>query len=146
MSVIKLFAAGLVGTLSSVSIDIPADGVIQTLTLGATIESDAVFVDGEGVTAELSFLSSPTFTTNDVRGSLCQVRANRSGGGAAAAWAASVAVPFCILSGIDVPVNAGERVFLHLQGVAGIASSSAVAYLFVKDGIDITSGRTPRRR
>ena len=141
MSVIKLYVASSGTSLTSASIDIPADGVITALTVGMQIE-DASPVITEGATAELSFLSSQTFATNDARGSLCQVA--RATAFADAARLVIEGSGFCVLTPIRVPVNAGERIYLHVQADGSVVAT-AVAYLFVEDGLDQARPRIARR-
>ena len=141
MSVIKMYVASSGTALTSASIDVPADGIITAITLGLQIE-DASPVITEGSVAEVSFLSSQTFATNDARGSLCAV-----GRATAFADAARLVIEgsgFCVLTPIHVPVNAGERIYLHIQSDGSVVAT-AVAYLFVSDGLDQARPRITRR-
>jgi len=140
MSIIKMYVAASAATYAVAAIDIPANGKIRTISMGLAI-SDATPVTVEGAVAELSFNSTPQYATNDVRGSLCQVRAQPIF--VDAARIAMAGVPFAILTPIEVPVNAGERVFLHLTP-DGSVSATCVAYLFIDDGLD--SNKAVRRR
>lgn len=143
MSIIKMFVQGVgVTTLQSASIDVPAKGFIRTITLGLAFQ-DASPAIKEGALAELSFLSTAQFTSNDGRGSLCQVNARTVFQDAARLGIAGV--PFCVLTPVAVAVNAGERIYLHGQADAASIDFQAVAYLFIDDGIDVARPQVRRR-
>lgn len=141
MSIIKLFAAVGAGVSGSVSIDVPAKGVIRTVTLGVSV-FDATPVTGEGANAELSFLSTSQFNVNDARGSICQVR--QAPMHVAAAITLQGGTPFCVITPVAIVVAAGERIFLHLAG-EGSTAANAVGYLFIDDGIDVARAQVRRR-
>jgi hypothetical protein len=142
MSIIKMFNTVTGVTSAATSIDIPAKGIIRLITLGALF-ADASPVIGEGMTAELSFLSTAQYTTNDARGSLCQVAQAVSF--ADAARIVLSGTPFCLLAPIAIIVNAGERIFLHAVGGGASVVISASAYLFIDDGIDVARAQVRRR-
>lgn len=142
MSIIKMAGSVTGITASSVSIDVPAKGVIRTIALGAVF-ADASPVTGEGLTVELSFLSTNQFSTNDARGSLCQVA--QVPVFVDAARIALSGTPICILTPIAIEVAAGERVFMHMVGGGASVVVTAVAYLFIDDGIDVARAQTRRR-
>lgn len=134
MSVIKLLNRSLTPGDSAVAIDIPQDGTIEAVSLGIGIIGGTAVLDvGDGASAEVSFASQAGFETHDTRNSLCTV----------GAWVSELASafhdggghnnPFCSITPINVPVNAGERVWLHVTHV-GAGLYVAIAYLFVKDG------------
>lgn len=141
MSIIKMNVTAAAAALVSVSIDVPADGVIRTIAMGSSF-TDASPVTNEGFTAELSFLSTPQFTANDVRGSLCQV--SQRPVFVDAARIVLSGVPFCILTPIAILVSAGERIFLHLTPEGSVAAG-ALAYLFIDDGLDVARAQVRRR-
>ncbi len=127
MSIYKLQGNGTGGTEESVgSLDIQFDGEINAIHGAMDADLDA---DLEVCAAEVSFLSSNTIGINDARGSLFQlrVRTNETGVGKSDGHANSA------VSGIKVPVTAGERVHLHLVASAGVVSSNQF-YLYVDDG------------
>jgi len=141
MSIIKMSLSVSAAAAGVAQIDIPAKGVIRLLSMGMSL-SDATPLTGEGATFELSFLSVATFTTNDARGSLCQI--HYSPFHVAAAIIAMAGDPFCILTPIAVEVAAGERMFLHGLPV-GSAVASCQAYIYVDDGIDVARAQVRRR-
>ena len=142
MTVYKMYVTeSASAAVTSASIDIQNDGAIEAVTLGVSVvESSALnFV----VSAEVTFASTPQFTSNDVRASLCQAAAVMQEATATPAMGVP-GIPFCVVPGLSVPVEAGERIWLHLQSnTASVDSASAVAYLFVRDGAD---GKTARKR
>lgn len=142
MSIIKMYVTASAATLASASIDIPANGIIRTITMGMFNYDTAPGTSNEQTAAELTFLSSPQYSSNDVRGSLCQISS-----GLFFADAARLSLsgdPFCILTPIAIKVMAGERVYLHCTP-GGSAVASVIAYLFIDDGIDVARAQTRRR-
>ncbi len=145
MSVYKMFVTeSASAAVVTASIDIQKDGVINCITLGVlSVEAGATSI-AYTVSAEVSFSGTPAFTTNDIRNSLCQasVRCNPY----TTTPAAEIpSIPFCVIPALQVPVSAGERIHLHIQSsTASLDSASAVAYLFVVDGLE--SRRSDRRR
>jgi hypothetical protein len=142
MSIIKLYTVSTAGVLATASVDIPANGIIRTITVGLFNYDTAPGTSNEQSAGELSFLSAPQYASNDVRGSLCQVAAGLYF--ADAARLALAGTPFCILTPIAVKVAAGERVYLHVTS-GGSAVASAVSYLFIDDGIDVARAQVRRR-
>lgn len=139
MSVIKMYLAisGVGG--DSDSIDIQADGFLESMGLGLVFASDGTPATGDLVQAEISFLSTSTMGGgHDSRGSLLTAASI-----ILTTLANSVcnpAVPMAFQSGISVPVMAGERIFIH--GVANQADITGIAsgYLFVKDKLNSRPG------
>lgn len=132
MSIYKLYGAGTGGTESGVaSLDIQFDGVITAIHTAHSADLDA---DTEFSLAEASFLSTATMTTNDARGSLITSELRAVGTVAGAIAANSGVGP------VEIPVSAGERVFLHFNSSASTTSSCHV-YLYVSDGADVNQRR-----
>jgi len=128
VSVYKLFAAGAGGTEdNAAALDIQFDGKITALAMVSFGDFDAA---DETLSVEVSFLSSATFNTNDSRGSLLM---NRSKLGIVTSG--SNPVQMISVSGVDIPVNQGERIHLHISSTAGVVSSNS-AYIYVTDGQD----------
>lgn len=134
MTIYKLYNEFTSSADSGALLDIQFDGVITAIDWNVRADLDA---DTEAYNVELSFLSTNTFTVNDSRGSISMVGAQASG------------TPGFIdhvvakgLSGLAIPVTAGERVHLH-GTLAGTASVRAHCYLHVEDRAD---PRLRRRR
>lgn len=89
----------------SVSIDVRENDVIEAVHLETYTLAP---VDGAVAKAELSFGSASQFTTNDASGIIASV-ANASD----ATVGVGKAMNSTFLSGIQVPINAGERLYLH---------------------------------
>lgn len=124
MTVHKLAAIGAGGTQNAVAqLDIALDGIITAIH-GVLINNGAAA--GDEVIAEISFLSVSTIAANDTRGSLFSLGNRISGAGAVTGVNSGV-------GGLTIPVNAGERIFLHLVATAAI-SSSAEINIYVEDG------------
>jgi len=127
MSIYKLFGSATGGSESSVAnLDIQFDGVITAMHACMFADFD---VDGESATAEASFLSTSTIANNDARGSLLTIQGSNA---QAAAGTAVVAINSGV-SGVNIPVTAGERVHLHFENTAGV-TGQAHFYFYVDDG------------
>lgn len=97
----KMYGASTTTADAVASMDVAEDGVIEGALFNQIVIGDA---SGEGGSWELSFASVSAFTTNDTRASLATVGAicNAIGGGHGNTY-----VP------MDIPVSAGERLYLH---------------------------------
>ena len=129
MSVYKMFANGTGGTENSVaSFDVQFDGDIVAILGHLNPVFDA---NAESCNMEVSFLSSSTFSVNDARGSLfilgSRLDVITSGG--------SQGIANNAVSGVRIPVSAGERIHMHLNASAGVVSV-AQAYLYITDAAD----------
>ena len=144
MTVYKLFVTeSASAAVASASIDIQNDGTITCVTLGASCTEGGSAGVNAAINAELTFSSTPQFTSNDIRASLCQVALNLLAF-TTTPGVGLPSVPFCVIPALEVTVAAGERIFIHLQAsVATIDTASAVAYIYVNDG---QSSRPDRRR
>ncbi len=115
------------------SIDIQADGVLEYASVGVSISAGTGDAAGDFVRAEVSFLSSEQFNSHDVRGSICMATAVIGAVSTNGAFGL-VSNPFCIVNGLSLRVNAGERIFIHVQSDEAAVSGAGVAYLHVRDG------------
>lgn len=136
MSIYKLNATGSGGTEESLaSLDVQFNGVIQAIA--GTMESDAD-ADADRSAVEVSFLSSATFGVNDARGSIFMMRNQ---------WALTTSGVYVTgltqsVSGMEIPVNRGERIHMHLFATTAVVTRADV-YLYVRDASD---PRLTRRR
>lgn len=121
------------------SIDIPNDGVITAVLLQIRQISGMDAAD-DNIEFELSFLSSNTFGSNDTRGVIAGMSVSQqfltSGGG--------IGATNLHLGSLNIEVAAGERIHIHGNASAGNAGT-AIAFLFIDDGIGI-GGVRPRIR
>jgi hypothetical protein len=113
---------------------------LEAVTLGCS-SSNPTPTSGDSTVCEVTFASTPQFTTNDSRSSLCQVTSVVSGAGAADGTKQLPSVPFCLTNGINVPVKAGERIWIHIQHSQADIGGSGVAYLFIRDRSERSSSR-----
>jgi len=134
MSIYKLYASVAATADGIASLDIQFDGVITAIDWTVTGDLDA---DLEAYIAEVSFLSTNTLSANDSRGSLSQV-----GERAAGTPGFVVSRSQKTVSGLRVPVSAGERMYMHAS-LTGSGSMDATCYLHVEDTSD---PRLRRRR
>lgn len=135
MSVYKLTAAND-GTDGMASLDVIADGEITGMLV--TAQPTGMDALGDYNRAEVSFSSSSSFTTNDVRASLIMAGVSQNfltSGGGSPGYNSSV-------SGLTIKVNQGERIFLHGNISTG-GGGQVTAYLYVNDGQE---SRPARRR
>lgn len=129
--------------VASASIDIQNDGEISCVALGITVTEAGTTAIVAKVSAEVTFASTPQFTSNDVRSSLCQA-AYSSQSFTTTPALGTPSIPFCVVPSLAVKVSAGERIFIHIQSnTATLDSAEAVAYLYVNDGQD---SRPERKR
>lgn len=134
MTIYKLYAA--VATDDAASLDIQMDGTIKSMLMTARWQGvDAI---NEGGMAEMSFLSTNTFSANDARGSLMLIQ---SISGLLTSGMLQTAVNQS-LSSLEIPVAAGERIHLHIVNNGTITTVEVHGYLFVEDkGIQRVPGR-----
>jgi len=135
--VVKLEAAGVSNSTvnSAASVDIQDDGVIDGIYMyHAPTGADAL--DDEA-SFEISFGSTNTFGSNDVRVSIAAMQSRQnfltSGG---APLARSMYIP------VNLKVNAGERIHMHTLHSTGVAGA-CVAYLYISTR---SGARRSRRR
>jgi hypothetical protein len=106
---------------------------METVVIGADALSD-------GSAAELSFLSSSQFADNDTTGSIlgleCAQGFLTTGGGQVRA---AQYVP------MDVPVNSGERIFLHIQVRGSPTEVLTRAWIFIEEKPGSSRARVARR-
>lgn len=135
MTIYKLRANGNGDSLAS--LDIQIDGIITAIFMtGKGSGMDAL---NDGWMAEVSFLSSSTFTVNDVRGSLMTIQSEigfLTTGGCNTGVNANI-------SSMEVPVSAGERIHMHILHLGTISSATVHCYLYV---LDKGTPRIPGRR
>ncbi len=136
MSVYKLYNNFAASADAGASLDIMFDGEIVAIDWAVRADLDA---NGEEYCCEVSFLSSNTFASNDSRGSISIV-CEQVAGAEAAGFAISGINKS--VTGIRIPVSAGERIYLHsLQSTTGQVTPTV--YLHVDDRSD---PRLRRRR
>jgi len=134
LSVYKLRGNFTVSVDSLANLDIQFDGELVGFWWSVMADLDA---DLEQFNIETSFLSSNTSANNDARGSICQIAGRASGTPGFVISRADAG-----LSGLRIPVIAGERIHMHgiLQGTGAV---DATNYLYVNDRAD---PRLRRRR
>jgi len=140
MSVIKMYVDVAAATYEAAQIDIPADGTLYAVHLQMMV-ADLGPASNESVFAELSFISTPQYASNDSRGSIAQVGVGTFFADAARLVAHGGEV--FAMSGLNIKLNAGERIYLHATP-GGSLIATAVAYMYVEDGMD--QPRALRRR
>lgn len=133
MSTYKMAVAEAAGTGDGLAqLDIQFDGVLTAVDWAACFHLDAA--DEQG-TCELSFLSANQIGNNDARGSISMIRQRLT---SLTAEAGPLGVNKSV-TGLEIPVTRGERVYLHLTGVVAVVD----CYLHVSDRSD---PRLRRRR
>ena len=137
MSIYKLSGAGTGGAENGIAqLDVQFDGIITAVHGSITAALDA---NQEFAIAEASFISTSSINSNDTRGSIFTIRSQIglvTSGMAKTAENASV-------GGLAIVVNAGERLWLHLN-VSASTVATAEIYLYVEDGQGVPT--STRRR
>lgn len=131
----KIFANPAAAADSVAAVDVPNDGFIESIYYNIRgIGMDAL---NDVIRFELSFASANTFTNNDSRISILDISMSQqlltSGGG--------VTEPTGFVTGINIPVFAGERIHVHYTVTGGPTQGIAVFYLYYS-----VRGRAPARR
>lgn len=133
MSIYKLYGTNSGSGDAVASLDIQFDGEIVGYSMfghGDDLLSDEVS------SAEVSFLSTSSFTSNDARGVIaCHGIKHTFTTSGAGTQSYNVAQ-----SGLSIPVVAGERMYLHLNGVAA-KTHTASCILYVADQADVNIRR-----
>jgi len=137
MSIYKLHGDSTGGTENALaSLDIQFTGEITAILMAAQVVLDA---DSESWRGEVSFLSTNTIDSNDARGSLAMVTAGQVELTTSGVFLGQANLS---ISGLNIPVTAGERVFCHSVASAGVTADFDI-YLYVDDRAD---SRLRRRR
>jgi len=138
MTLYKLMASVTGSVDATAQLDIVGDGHITGIW-GYVTATGADALD-DGVDFEVSFASTSGFNSNDTRASIFGLGTRQgfltSGGGPLAVFGS--------VSGIRIPVLAGERIFLHSLEVGAITAGRTNIWFFVEDGLDTRP--SPRRR
>lgn len=137
--VYKLFGAAAATTDGVASMDIRADGLIVGVLLQIEMDGGGA-ADGQGAGVEISFLSSSGHSTNDTTGSIAglylETTFTTSG---AAVPALSQFIP------MEVPVNSGERLFMHIQEAGTTTQVRARCWLYIEEKAGSSRPRAARR-
>lgn len=127
MSIYQLYGTAAASADSIANLDIQFTGEIVAWQMTAAGASMATADDAFGV--ECSFLSSSMFASNDARGVICRVQNQIGAAGGQSEVHES-------LSGLAIPVVAGERVHLHAAVSGGTGTVAAFVLLYVLDSQD----------
>ena len=138
MRVYKIHALVAAGTNDAIAqLDIVEDGKIAAVAWAAAPLTMDGFTDEFRV--ELGFGSANTLDNNDVRQSISEIGTGQNINGASAG---GPAVMNHSISGLELNVIAGERIFLHSFASAGV-SGRVSCHIYIKDG---SGGSTRQRR
>jgi len=118
-------------------IDVPQDGVL----LGIDWDMAASLNAAETCAVELSFIATNLLNINDVRGRISAVSTHA---GLATAVGLSTSFVQKWISGIELFLAAGERLYLHVVSTAGVAGTARCGLWF--DGGATVTRRSARRR
>lgn len=134
MRIYKIHANVAAGTNDGIAqLDVVEDGKIVALAAcGAPLGLDAA---NDEYRVELSFASTNTLDNNDVRQSIFEVGNGQSGVGGMGNINHSI-------TGLDINVLGGERLFIHSFASAGV-SGRVSFHIYIKDG---SGGKTRARR
>ena len=129
MSVIKMYLDTNAATYERAQVTLPEDGTLYGLDFVLTV-TDAGPTSEESTFAELSFIDTPHYSTNGMTRSIAQINATTFF--ADAARLATHGAPRVTLTGLAIPVYAGEIIYMHVTPEGSI-KATAVAYLFIRD-------------
>lgn len=135
MSIYQLY--GTTGAVADglSSLDVQFDGDIVAYYVSLETDANA---HSDKAELEVSFLSSSMHTNNDARGVIAAIgmRFSALTSGSINSWATAT------LSGIQVPVVAGERIYLHVPMFSGsLTVANAKAILYVSDTANVNLRR-----
>lgn len=128
-STVKMYSTG-----TSAQIDIPMSGDLIGIQWAMQSDADA---DGDYYQAQVSFRSAASYTTNDDRGVISEVVAQFQ-------LVTSGAVVNHINTYIplpDIPIAAGERLYLHVDSTGGVTCSVRAILHFSFDIDKVASRR-----
>lgn len=131
MSIYKLFST--TDGDGAASLDVIENGVITGVYFSGYA---ALSADGDSFEAEVSFASTSGFSTNDTKSSLAKV--------ATEVELVTSGQPQnginIMVAPLEIPVQQGERLYLHTATPVGAAAIRISAYVYCKD-----RARSPRR-
>jgi hypothetical protein len=141
-SIIRVFGQGTGGsTVNDVaSIDIPFDGTIQAIHALMLNTNQGSNIKAQ---AELSFLSTNQLDTNDSRGTIAQIGNQTGAVSTSGASKGSESVFLDFSGGGGIPVNAGERLHLHIESGSSV-TPNVTFIIYLRQGS--TRRRSVRRR
>lgn len=134
MSIYQLYGTAAAAADGVASVDIQFDGEIVAMILHIRGTFDAT---GDACGMEVSFLSSSMMDKNDARGvigSLSAKAAVVTSGGLSASENLAI-------SGLRIPVIAGERLYVHVGEYSSAGTVAVRAQLFVLDNTDVNLRR-----
>ena len=137
----KLYASVTAAADGVASLDIIEPGNI--VAIQAWMNVTQATGDGDGMQAEVSFASANGFGTNDTRSSIfgMSMMQNLLTSGMAPSWYSES------LSGLQIPVNMGERLYLHINELGSVTSMIASIWLhFLPKPIPRRTSSTRARR
>ncbi len=131
----KMFGSSTTSADAVASVDVQEDGVIEGVLMAQRSHGDAT---NEGAAWEVSFASVSAFTSNDTRASICGTT-EVSPGNIVTTGGPSGKVSYVPM---EVPVNAGERIYLHTTVTGTPTTNTLSAWLYIRN----TGGGAPRSR
>lgn len=138
LEMLGMFGAGTGGNQDAIAnIDIPQDGLLVGVDWDVRIDMDA---DAEVFDAELSFIATSQFFTNDTRGRISSVSAIQTVLDATGGQLGTIQKFVPIL---DLILHGGERLFLHIISSTGVGGNTRCTLHFV--GGTTTPRRSARR-
>jgi hypothetical protein len=118
----KLYATALNSTDAAAAIDVREDLTIEGIFLNLTA---AAPIDNATIKMEVSFGSTSAFTSNDTTASLASLAiATEAGAAGTAQFGQAVFIPMA------EKVQAGERIYLHINTSGGATTVQATAYIY----------------
>lgn len=142
LTIMTLFANVSASASGAASSDIPEDGFIVGVDWTIGISTGGGFQSADSMTAQLSFVGTSQFATNDVRGPISM--ATTGVGAVTTSGVASVQANKWVGFPEPMQVAGGERIFLHVTEV-GVAAVDIWVLVHLRTGRAIPR-RSARRR
>ena len=127
MQAYRMFSSATSSGDANATMDVRADGVIRHMTLMGDLTSDSL--TNEGIVWEVSFGATRVPTTNDVLQTIGTLPLHTFGTTSGPSYA-NEAVH---MSDIDVPVQAGERIFVHTLATGSPSIANLYVYLWIEE-------------
>ncbi len=123
----RLFTAATSSGDANASMDVRADGNIKHVAMIGNLVSDSL--SNEGIVWELSFGATRVPTTNDVQQTIMTMPLHTF----ATTSGPTHAEANVVVHDVDIPVQAGERIFLHTLATGTPSIANCYVYLFIEE-------------
>lgn len=134
MSIYHLYGSASADTEGLASCDVQFDGEIVAVHFAVAAQFNA---HADQFAVEVSFISSTTLAKNDARGVIYGIR-GKAGLLTSGGFVSHINEG---LSGLQIPVVAGERVYMHVSEYVAAQPVECSCFLYVRDSADVNLRR-----